>query len=79
MNDLRRIRMVKYLGPIEGHTGKWVDVDWDTREAKHDGYRRSQASGLAVRWRTGRDGLTAWDGDEDEDEDPEQISKAESR
>ena len=59
----RRIGTVKYVGSIEGHDGEWVSVDWDTREAKHDGYQRSQASGSVVRWRIGRDGSAAWDGD----------------
>ena len=36
-NDPRRIGTVKYVGPIEGHAGEWVGVDWDTGEAKHDG------------------------------------------
>ena len=65
-NNPRRIETVKYVGPIKGHAGKWVGVDWDTGEAKHDGYQRSQVSGSAVRWRTRRDGSAAWDGDEDE-------------
>ena len=66
VNDPRRIEMVKYVGPIKGHVGEWVGMNWDTEEAKHDGYWRSQASGSAVRWRIGRDRSVAWDGDEDE-------------
>ena len=65
-NNPRRIGTMKYVGPIEGHAGEWVSVNWDTGEAKHDGYWRSQASGSAVRWRTGRDGSATWDSDEDE-------------
>ena len=49
----KKNRNGEVVGPIEGHVGEWVGMDWDTGEAKHDGYRRSQASGSAVRWKTG--------------------------
>ncbi|XP_011036254.1 PREDICTED: tubulin-folding cofactor E isoform X1 [Populus euphratica] len=56
-NDPRRIGTVKYIGPVEGHPGTWVGVDWDNGEAKHDGSlngvryfeARSQLSGSFVR------------------------------
>ncbi|KAG6737800.1 hypothetical protein POTOM_059330 [Populus tomentosa] len=56
-NDPRRIGTVKYIGPVEGHPGTWIGVDWDNGEAKHDGSlngvryfeARSQLSGSFVR------------------------------
>ena len=27
--DPRRVGTVRYLGPVEGHSGEWVGVDWD--------------------------------------------------
>ncbi|KAL5993275.1 hypothetical protein ACLOJK_014199 [Asimina triloba] len=35
--DPRRIGTVRYVGPVEGHSGIWVGVDWDNRDGKHDG------------------------------------------
>ncbi|KAF7852343.1 hypothetical protein BT93_L0899 [Corymbia citriodora subsp. variegata] len=35
--DSRRVGTVKYVGPVEGHGGIWVGVDWDNGEGKHDG------------------------------------------
>ncbi|KAH7841044.1 hypothetical protein Vadar_024881 [Vaccinium darrowii] len=35
--DSRRIGTVKYSGPVEGYSGKWVGVDWDNGDGKHDG------------------------------------------
>ncbi|KAE9452343.1 hypothetical protein C3L33_15756, partial [Rhododendron williamsianum] len=36
--DSRRIGTVKYVGPVEGYSGKWVGVDWDNADGgKHDG------------------------------------------
>lgn len=37
VGDSRRVGTVKYVGPVEGHTGTWVGVDWDNGDAKHDG------------------------------------------
>ena len=56
-NDPRRVGAVKYIGPVEGHPGTWVGVDWDNGEAKHDGSlngtryfeARSKLSGSFVR------------------------------
>ncbi|KAJ6291665.1 hypothetical protein OIU76_023700 [Salix suchowensis] len=56
-NDPRRVGTVKYMGPVKGHPGTWVGVDWDIGEAKHDGSlngiryfeARSQLSGSFVR------------------------------
>lgn len=28
---------VKYIGPVEGHQGLWIGVDWDSGEGRHDG------------------------------------------
>uniref|UniRef100_A0A0A9D661 CAP-Gly domain-containing protein n=1 Tax=Arundo donax TaxID=35708 RepID=A0A0A9D661_ARUDO len=34
----RRVGTVRYLGPVEGHAGDWVDVDWDDGAGgRHDG------------------------------------------
>nr|CAB3459885.1 unnamed protein product [Digitaria exilis] len=34
----RRVGTVRYLGPVEGHAGEWVGVDWDDGAGgKHDG------------------------------------------
>ncbi|KAI0501485.1 hypothetical protein KFK09_016430 [Dendrobium nobile] len=33
----RRIGTVRYIGPVEGHTGEWIGVDWDDGDGKHDG------------------------------------------
>ncbi|KAJ0977230.1 hypothetical protein J5N97_012704 [Dioscorea zingiberensis] len=33
----RRIGTVRYVGPVDGHAGEWVGVDWDDGEGKHDG------------------------------------------
>ncbi|KAH0457588.1 hypothetical protein IEQ34_012903 [Dendrobium chrysotoxum] len=33
----RRIGTVRYIGPVEGHAGEWVGVDWDDGDGKHDG------------------------------------------
>jgi hypothetical protein len=35
--DPRRTGTVKYVGPIQGYSGAWVGVDWDSGDAKHDG------------------------------------------
>ncbi|OIT04566.1 PREDICTED: tubulin-folding cofactor E [Nicotiana attenuata] len=35
--DTRRIGTVKYVGAVEGYEGKWVGVDWDNGDGKHDG------------------------------------------
>ncbi|XP_052190733.1 tubulin-folding cofactor E [Diospyros lotus] len=35
--DSRRIGTVKYVGPVQGYSGKWVGVDWDNGDGKHDG------------------------------------------
>ncbi|CAN1855255.1 Tubulin-folding cofactor E [Linum perenne] len=37
VGDPRRIGTVKYVGTVEGYSGIWVGVDWDTGEGKHDG------------------------------------------
>jgi dynactin complex subunit len=55
--DPRRTGTVKYVGPIQGYSGAWVGVDWDSGDAKHDGsvngfrYFRAQSdrSGSFVR------------------------------
>ncbi|XP_054806442.1 tubulin-folding cofactor E isoform X1 [Prosopis cineraria] len=55
--DTRRIGTVKYVGPVEGHSGTWVGVDWDNGDGKHDGsikgiryfHARSERSGSFVR------------------------------
>ncbi|KAK3035014.1 hypothetical protein RJ639_033928 [Escallonia herrerae] len=35
--DSRRIGTVRYLGHVEGYSGSWVGVDWDSGDGKHDG------------------------------------------
>ncbi|TVU18414.1 hypothetical protein EJB05_34510, partial [Eragrostis curvula] len=36
--DPRRIGTVRYLGPVDGHAGDWVGVDWDEGAGgRHDG------------------------------------------
>ncbi|KAF4368022.1 hypothetical protein F8388_002633 [Cannabis sativa] len=35
--DPWRIGTVRYLGPVQGYSGSWVGVDWDSEDAKHDG------------------------------------------
>ncbi|KAK4265484.1 hypothetical protein QN277_026533 [Acacia crassicarpa] len=53
----RRIGTVKYVGPVEGHPGTWIGVDWDNGDAKHDGsikgiryfHAKSERSGSLVR------------------------------
>lgn len=36
--DPRRIGTVRYLGPVDGHAGDWVGVDWDDGAGgRHDG------------------------------------------
>ncbi|KAK4798206.1 hypothetical protein SAY86_030532 [Trapa natans] len=35
--DPRRVGTAKYVGPVSGHEGTWVGVDWDSGEGKHDG------------------------------------------
>jgi dynactin complex subunit len=36
--DPRRVGTVRYLGPVEGHSGDWVGVDWDDGAGgRHDG------------------------------------------
>ena len=55
--DSRRVGSVKYVGPLEGHPGTWVGVDWDNGGAKHDGslkgvtyfQAKSERSGSFVR------------------------------
>ncbi|XP_057974807.1 tubulin-folding cofactor E isoform X2 [Malania oleifera] len=55
--DPRRRGTVQYVGPVEGHSGTWVGVDWDNGEAKHDGsvngvryfQAKSEKSGSFVR------------------------------
>ncbi|KAE8022275.1 hypothetical protein FH972_008087 [Carpinus fangiana] len=55
--DPRRTGTVKYVGSIQGYSGAWVGVDWDSGDAKHDGsvngfryFRaRSDRSGSFVR------------------------------
>ncbi|XP_025807024.1 tubulin-folding cofactor E [Panicum hallii] len=38
VGDPRRIGTVRYLGPVEGHSGDWVGVDWDDGAGgRHDG------------------------------------------
>ncbi|XP_059451695.1 tubulin-folding cofactor E [Corylus avellana] len=57
VGDPRRTGTVKYVGPIQGYSGTWVGVDWDSGDAKHDGsvngfryFRaRSDRSGSFVR------------------------------
>ena len=56
-DDTRRIGTVKYVGPVEGYSGTWVGVDWDSGQGKHDGSingvryfdARSERSGSFVR------------------------------
>ncbi|KDP45616.1 hypothetical protein JCGZ_17223 [Jatropha curcas] len=56
-SDRRRIGTVKYVGPLQGHPGTWVGVDWDNGEGKHDGsvngvryfHSRLERSGSFVR------------------------------
>ncbi|CAI9117145.1 OLC1v1018487C1 [Oldenlandia corymbosa var. corymbosa] len=48
--DVRRIGTVKYMGPLEGHSGIWVGVDWDNdgdgkHDGSHNGFRYFQARG----------------------------------
>ncbi|KAH7681405.1 Ubiquitin-like protein [Dioscorea alata] len=33
----QRTGTVRYVGPVDGHAGEWVGVDWDDGEGKHDG------------------------------------------
>lgn len=55
--DRRRIGTVRYVGPVQGHSGAWVGVDWDNGDGKHDGavngvryfQAKSQWSGSFVR------------------------------
>ncbi|KAK2969101.1 hypothetical protein RJ640_028808 [Escallonia rubra] len=35
--DSRRIGTVRYVGHVEGYSGSWVGVDWDSGDGKHDG------------------------------------------
>lgn len=36
--DPRRVGTVRYLGPVDGHAGDWVGVDWDDGAGgRHDG------------------------------------------
>ncbi|CAN4127878.1 unnamed protein product [Withania somnifera] len=37
VGDTLRIGTVKYVGSVEGYEGKWVGVDWDNGDGKHDG------------------------------------------
>lgn len=37
VGNRRRIGTVRYIGPVEGHAGEWVGVDWYDGEGKHDG------------------------------------------
>ncbi|XP_062180143.1 tubulin-folding cofactor E-like [Phragmites australis] len=38
VGDPRRVGTVRYLGPVEGHAGDWVGVDWDAGAGgRHDG------------------------------------------
>ncbi|KAL6983197.1 hypothetical protein U1Q18_016589 [Sarracenia purpurea var. burkii] len=37
VGDCRRTGTVKSDGPVEGYSGKWVGVDWDNGDGKHDG------------------------------------------
>lgn len=32
-----QIGTVKYVGPVQGHEGTWVGVEWDSAEGRHDG------------------------------------------
>lgn len=54
VGDCRRIGTVKYVGDVEGYSGKWVGVEWDNiSEGKHDGaingvrYFQAQSSSSA--------------------------------
>ncbi|KAJ7982715.1 Tubulin-folding cofactor E [Quillaja saponaria] len=55
--DPRRIGTVRYVGPVQGYSGKWVGVDWYNGEGKHDGsingvryfQAKSEKSGSFVR------------------------------
>uniref|UniRef100_A0A803QVD7 CAP-Gly domain-containing protein n=1 Tax=Cannabis sativa TaxID=3483 RepID=A0A803QVD7_CANSA len=55
--DPWRIGTVRYLGPVQGYSGSWVGVDWDSEDAKHDGsingvryfQAKSERSGSFVR------------------------------
>ncbi|XP_062091919.1 tubulin-folding cofactor E [Humulus lupulus] len=55
--DPWRIGTVKYLGPVQGYSGSWVGVDWDSGDGKHDGsingvryfQAKSERSGSFVR------------------------------
>lgn len=37
VSDPHRIGTVRYVGPVQGHSGTWVGVDWDNGDGKHDG------------------------------------------
>ncbi|XP_020574507.1 tubulin-folding cofactor E-like [Phalaenopsis equestris] len=37
VGNRRRIGTVRYIGPVKGHAGEWVGVEWDDGEGKHDG------------------------------------------
>ncbi|KAL9232329.1 hypothetical protein vseg_007453 [Gypsophila vaccaria] len=68
--DTRRIGTVKYVGEVEGHSGKWVGVDWDNGDAKNDGSLNgisyfkasSKYSGSFIRARNLCSGITLLDG-----------------
>lgn len=32
-----QIGTVQYVGPVHGHEGEWVGVEWDHAEGRHDG------------------------------------------
>ncbi|CAN6678796.1 unnamed protein product [Malus baccata var. baccata] len=64
--DPRRIGTVRYLGPVQGYSGTWVGVDWDSGEGKHDGsinevryfQATSERSGSFVRSQNLSSGIT---------------------
>lgn len=38
VGDSRRMGTVKYVGEVEGYSGKWVGIEWDDKgQGKHDG------------------------------------------
>ena len=56
--DPRRTGTIRYIGPISGHDGEWIGVDWDADSGgKHDGMvngtryfsARTSSSGSFVR------------------------------